>query len=325
MIRREAALWIARLQSGRDPHIELKFERWHDSDPRHSAAFDRVRRSYEQAGLLRHSPLARRGEAQAAIARSAWSARPALAAALAILLLVPAGLVLFSSGSLSFAGAKTLMLMTSVGEIKQVELADGSRVTLDTSTRLEIDVGRSRRTAHLKYGRARFQIAPAAEPFVIQAANATVKASGGVIDIEQSGQQSRVEVLAGAADVRGSGQGGSSPLALGPGESATVNSGGAEQKGAGAPASDWTRGMLQFDGTPLANAVALANRYSERHILLAGDVDSLRVTGAFRAGDTIGLAKALAAAFGLSFEQRADGTLVLSRSATFGLRNKKGG
>jgi transmembrane sensor len=76
--------------------------------------------------------------------------------------------------------------------------------------------------------------------------------------------------------------------------------------------------MLEFEATPLAEAVATANRYSERHILLSGGLGALRVTGAFRAGDTPGLARALAAAFGLSIQQRAGGDLLLSRRASAG-------
>jgi transmembrane sensor len=100
---------------------------------------------------------------------------------------------------------------------------------------------------------------------------------------------------------------------------------GADRKVSVAPASDWTRGMLQFDGTPLSEAVALANRYSDRHILLVGGLGALRVTGAFRAGDTAGLAKALAAAFGLSLQQNADGNLLLSRTTSPQAQNKTGG
>jgi transmembrane sensor len=105
----------------------------------------------------------------------------------------------------------------------------------------------------------------------------------------------------------------------------TLNPGGAEQKVVAAPAPDGAKGMLQFDGTPHAEAVTIANRYCERRIVLAGDLHGLRVTGAFRAGDTAGLARALAAAFGLSLEQRPDGNLVLSRSPSSPLQNKRGG
>jgi transmembrane sensor len=153
----------------------------------------------------------------------------------------------------------------------------------------------------------------------------TITARQGVIDVEQGAQQDRVEVLAGAADVRGAAQRQASPLALGIAESATVRSDGSAEKSVAAPASDWTHGMLQFDGTPLADAAALANRYSERQVILAGDLTGLRVTGAFRAGDTAGLAKALAAAFSLSIQQRADGNLVLSRKIPPGPQKKRGG
>jgi transmembrane sensor len=188
-----------------------------------------------------------------------------------------------------------------------------------------VEIGRSRRRAQLRYGRARFRIAPASEPFVVETASSTITARQGVIDVEQVGHQGRVQVLAGAAEVRGSDQEQTSRVALGAGESVTVNPGGSERKSAVPSAPDWTRGMLQFDGTTLADAVALANRYSERHIVLVGDLKGLRVTGAFRAGDMAGLAKALAAAFTLALEQRADGTLVLSRSASPALQNKRGG
>lgn len=325
MLRREAAGWLARLQSGRDPDVERQFQRWRDADARHEAAFDRVRRSYEQAGLLRHSPIADSDRHGPAIRKPEWKPLPALAAAAAFVVLVPIGVVLLRDGTPAFGGTEAVMLMTRVGEIRQVELADGSKVTLDTATKVDVELGRTRRSAHLRHGRARFQIAKANAPFVVETANTTVATDQGVIDVEQVGQQARVEVLAGTADVRGSDKSQTSQVALRAGEGVTMNPAGAEQKSVVAPAPDWTKGMLQFDGTPLAEAIALANRYSERHIILAGDLNALRVTGAFRAGDTTGLAKALAAAFGLTLQPHADGNLVLSRSAPPIIRNKRGG
>lgn len=325
MLRREAANWLARLQSGRDSDVEHKFRQWHDADPRHAAAFESVQRSYDQASLLRHSRVVGSRGLEPQVRRTEWTPRRALAAAVAAAVLVPVTVLVVRGGLLPFGSTDRMMLMTAVGEIRQVTLADGSRVTLDTSTRVEVEIGRSRRTAHLRYGRARFQVAQRNTPFIVGTASTTITTRQGVIDVEQIDRKSRVQVLGGAADVRRSDQGPSASIALAAGEGLTVNTAGAEQKAIAPPGPDWTRGMLQFDGTPLADAVALANRYSERHIILVGDLYALKVTGAFRAGDTMGLARALAAAFGLSLQQRADGNLVLSRSASRSLQNKKGG
>ena len=159
---------------------------------------------------------------------------------------------------------------------------------------------------------------------MVETPSSTVTTTDGIVDVEQVGPEGRVQVLAGAADVGGPGER-ASPLALGAGEAMTTDPGGVDRKVSVTPAPDWTRGMLQFDGTPLAEAVALANRYSERRILLVGDLGRLRVTGAFRTGDTAGLARALAAAFGLSLQQNGEGNLVLSRKMFPERRNKIGG
>lgn len=324
MLRREAASWLARLQSGRDPDVEHKFERWR-ADPRHAKAFERVQRSYEQAGLLRYSPIAAGRQLQPSARKLEWKTRPALAAAAAVVLLIPIGVLLVRGGGSPFGGTNAVMLMTSVGEIRQVRLADGSTVTLDTATRVDVDVGRLRRSAHVRYGRARFQVAASNVPFVIETATSNVTTQQGTVDVDEVGQTSQVDVLAGGAEVRGSGAGQGSATALSAGQAVTVRREGPGQKSVLSTGPDWTRGMLQFDGTPLADAVALANRYSERHIILVGDLSALKVSGAFRAGDTAGLAKALAAAFGLSLQQSAHGNLVLSRNASSTQEKKKGG
>src|SRR5215472_6551839 len=99
MLRREAASWLSRLQSGRDLDIERKFRRWRDSDPRHAEAFDRVARTYDEAGLLRNSSImAALRQNGGARPKPGWRSRPALAAAAAILVLVPVGVLLLRGG-----------------------------------------------------------------------------------------------------------------------------------------------------------------------------------------------------------------------------------
>jgi transmembrane sensor len=311
MLRREAASWLARLQSGRDPEIERKVDEWLDRDPRHAAAFEHIRRTYDQAALLRHSRLAS-DRTPAPSRQVQQKPRYALAAAAAAIVLVPAGMLLLGRGTFAVRGTEAVMLATRVGEIRSVALSDGSKVTLDTATTLEIEIGRLGRKARLKSGRARFEIAAAVKPFVVEAGSTTVTADTGVVDVARTAQQSKVEMVSGNAEVRHDG----AKLALSAGQAVADGSQGMSRTDSSFTRPDWTRGMLQFDGTPLADAVVLANRYSDRRILLSPGLGSLKVTGAFRAGDTEGLAKALAQAFHLSFSRTADGSLLLSRGSS---------
>ncbi len=241
--------------------------------------------------------------------RFAWAAAAALA------LLVAGCLYLRGAGILGPAGTEAVMLTTNVGEIRQVRLADGTKLTLDTATSVEVEVGRSLRRAVIKTGRARFDLAQADAPFVIEAGNTTVTAGNGVLDVAKLAEQSTVDVLAGNADVRSAEQPSNNGVGLAAGEGAIAVSGAPVRKHASG-ASDWTRGMLEFDGTPLAAAVALANRYSEQKIVLEDGLGQLRVTGAFRAGDVAALASALAEAFHLSVMRNEKGNLILSRKST---------
>ena len=321
MLRREAATWLARLQSGRDPDMERKFRKWRDANPAHAAAFDRVERSYGRAGLLRQSPSTygaaeQRRPPRAAAPGYAWAAAAALTAMVPTVILV--------SGRAPFvSGTNAVMVVTGVGEIRRVALEDGSEVTLDTSTSLEVEIGRSRRRAELKEGRARFRIAAGSAPFIVETKGATIASARGAFDVEAQADGSRVELLSGTADVRGSGEPG--PLALRAGETVAASPSGIGAPRAIQPTGDWTRGMLEFDGTPLATAVELANRYSDRKIVIAPDLAALRVTGAFRAGDTRGLARALARAFNLSLREDSDRLILAPGRASGGRSNKNGG
>ena len=322
MLRREAATWLARLQSGRDPDVERKFRKWRDANPAHATAFDRVQRSYGQAGLLRQSPSTsgaaeQRRPLRAAAPGYAWAAAAALAAMVPTVILV--------SGRVPFvSGTNAVMLVTGVGEIRRVALEDGSEVTLDTSTSLEVEIGRSRRRAELKEGRARFRIATGPAPFIVETKGATIASARGAFDVEAQADGSRVELLSGTADVRRSGEPGPS-LALHAGETVAALPSGIGAPRAIEPTGDWTRGMLEFDGTPLGTAVELANRYSDRKIVIAPDLAALRVTGAFRAGDTRGLARALARAFNLSLREDSDRLILAPGGASGGRSNKNGG
>lgn len=304
MLRREAARWLVRLQSGRDPDSERRFRRWHDADPAHAAAFERVQQSYDRAGMLQSAAAARPDGVHEPSAQSSsfeWAA----AAALIMLL---GGAVLLTRSPL-VSGTNAVMLVTRIGEIKRVDLDDGSKVTLDGGTSVEVDIGRGHRRARLKRGRARFEVAQNADPFVVDAGRVIVITLVSVFDVENAGQQSRVRLYSGSAKVRTDD---ASAFELRRGEDVTASAVGVDRKQftPGQPA--WTGAMLEFDSTPLSTAIGLANGYSRNQIRLSGDIGQLRVSGAFHAGEVAGLCKALSEALGLSLGQTPSGDWVLS-------------
>lgn len=305
MLRREAAQWLARLEGGDDPSVKQGFQRWYGADPANAAAFDRVRQSYASAGLLRHSEQPPGRPLAAREARNRIGPQWAVAAAIAVAL-VGSGAILLTLGVPATQERNTVLLASGVGEIRQVRLEDGSKVILDTATAVDVEFGRSGRRAILREGRARFEVATDPRPFVIEADATAVRSESGIVEIGRLGDGVRVEVREGRATAEVGGGERPTMVALEAGEGILAGRALNPYRVA-ADGSAWTRGMLRFDGTPLGEAVAEANRYSSQKIALGEGIARLRVTGAFRAGDIPAFARSLAEAFDLELQRLPSG------------------
>jgi len=66
-----------------------------------------------------------------------------------------------------------------MGEIRQVPLADGSRLTLDERSRVSVQYETATRRVRLEFGEVLFEVAKDPKrPFVVQAGNIRVRAVG---------------------------------------------------------------------------------------------------------------------------------------------------
>ncbi len=316
-LRAAAADWYAKMRGPDAGRHRAAFEQWLAAHPSHKAAYDRMALRWDQSGLVGHTPSgqAREGLPEAP-RRAAFPARyAALAASLvavialgALFLLPPTG----NPGTPPVEVAASRQLSSPVGSIRRVTLDDGSVVTLDTDTRLEVAFTPAERRLRLLAGRARFEVAhDAARPFIVAAGEGEVVATGTVFDVSLVGARPRVRLIEGSVEVRNRRAGVASPTPLArlsPGQAIAI--GAPEAVPAPAPPAEerWVSGMLSFDGTPLADALAEANRYSSVHIRLADPaLAGLKVSGAFKAGDQEAIAAALAAGFGLRVERIAGG------------------
>jgi transmembrane sensor len=299
----EAREWLVRLRGDAALHRDA-FEDWYVADPDHADAYDRLLSTWEASGQL-----TRADDQQTAPAKTSRSWRAAIGA-LAVLLLVGVGIGVATLAGFGRTSANAFSIETRVGEIRTDRLADGTRVTLDTDSRVEGVFTASRRELRLVRGRARIAAASDPDrPLQLKVAAASIDA-GRIIDVASRDGQATVAMVAGAGAVRR----GNISVSIPAGETVSIASAGqiTAPTALREPDTRWPIGMLSFDNAPLGDVVAEANRYSETRIVLSGsDVAALRFSGTFRAGDAKSLARMVSAAFSLSVSRGDEGSLVL--------------
>ncbi len=315
----DAADWLTKMRGPERERHREKFERWYRSSAAHAEAYEEAIAGFEDADVLRQGEIAR-GRVLPGARKQGVPLRYAFAAAAIVAAVVSA--ILLTSGRMIVPdepGGQTAHYAAE-GETRQIDLPDGSRMTLWGQSAAEVTFGEGERRITLLAGRGRFSVAHEARPFRVLAGKAEVLARGTLFDVSLARGSTRVSLIEGSVDVSypvvTPGNAGRRVRRLEPGQQMVVaNAPGSRAALVPVRRDEPAATMLQFDDTPLAAAVAQANRGSRTRIRLADpSIGELRVTGAFRSGDAAGLAESLAAAFGLHLEPRSDGTLVLHRN-----------
>lgn len=323
-----AARWFSTRRRHFDAPEEEQFTAWLESDPVHRKAYEEVTRSWEIAGeagsdpdliSMRSEALMMRPEHRREYPRL-WGA---LATA-AMLLLVMSGVYiadpLFPHRAMQSFEQNDVVLRTGIGERATATLEDGSSVVLNTNSTLEVNYSKSRRDVRLLEGQVLFKVAHDADrPFVVFARDRQIVALGTKFEVRLDGSSVRVALLKGKVRVQpldsavppSSEKVGVSRSAaiLSPGEQLLVSSGG-EMTVKSANVEDlvsWKTGRIRFDDTPLAEAVAEMNRYSRTPIVIADPaIAKLRISGAFRTGQSRSFAEAVTDAFPVEAEHGPD-------------------
>ena len=317
-VRQEAIAWLARLRAPDGDTAHQAFEDWYAADPRHADTYDDVVRNWEAMAVAGETPAAQARKEPVRPLSSRlmrWSA--AAAAVAAALLLIPGSPVGLSGPSGSDA---PVQLASHVGEIRSMDLPDGSEVTLDTDSRLTILYTDNERRLRLDRGRARFRVAHGdPRAFLVEASSTEVIAHGTVFDVNVAGSAVAVSLLEGSVEVRPqSAAAASRPSAstiLKPGQHLLIAQGQVPQP-LKTEEPRWTSGMLSFEDAELGTVVAAANRYSEVKILLADPATGrLRFSGTFDPREPVAFAQSLASLFHLRLDRDADGMIHLQPSA----------
>lgn len=318
----EAASWFARMR-GPDATVErAAFDAWLTASPAHREAYNWIAEVFSLGRLVDMAP--------GPIAKPRLAYRRPLQAALVGALVLTIGVTswaVFSPQSQTVpaiasrqaAGAQR-NLATAVGEIRTIELADGSRVTLDTDSAVAIVYRSEVRRIDLRRGRARFDVAHEARPFVVVAGRGTVTAHGTVFDVGITAGGAVVRLLRGRVDValRSGSAGTAETRWLAPGQQVAFGrSILPAARVVTAPDDRWPQGMLDCNGMALADVVARANRYARPQIVLADPgLGALKVSGAFRIDTPALLAARLATVFGLHADVQGSSRIVIDRKSS---------
>jgi transmembrane sensor len=317
--RRQAADWLARLLAPDATERDRDaFERWCAESDANADAYAAVAADHDFARLLADDPLiadaARKAriEYSGRVQTSGFRRRVVLAAAALIVVAVGAGAWRLYRDSIQTAG-----FATAIGELRTVTLADGTRLVLDTNTRLDTRFGRDARALVLHEGRIDVDVARDARPFSVVSGRGIVRDLGTHFEVERHGEDVAVKLIAGAVDVTVQDAGEAGKATLAPGQEARFGAqGGVVVAEAGdlADASRWTEGTLVFRERRLADLIAEVNRYSEVQLRLADPaLDDLRVSGVFHVGDQASLLEALRVGWSISAKKASEHEIELSR------------
>lgn len=184
---------------------------------------------------------------------------------------------------------------TPVGGIASVPMSDGSKVTLNTDSRIRLAVTETERRVELERGEAFFEVAKDPDrPFVVAAGGKRVIAVGTQFSVRRDRDDVRVFVAEGAVRVENEtepeareGSNEFKLLTLSAGSIACASDAGVLLQESTVPEIEsylsWRTGHLIFRDTALADAVAEFNRYNTRKIVIEDPaVAAIRLSGKFR-------------------------------------------
>jgi transmembrane sensor len=305
----EAAAWFTRLGARSITTQTLRdFRAWRQ-DPANDAAYQEVEAAWGKTGALADDPDVMRAT-EAALTRRvgrrrpAWLSWPGVAwtGAVAGLLVIA---VLFSVQRL------TPTYVTAVGEQRLVRLGDGSRIHLNTDSKVRVAFRAAERRLVLERGEAFFDVAhDARRPFVVVAGDAQVRALGTRFDVRRTNGDVAVTLVEGRVHVQQDGQ----AAVLAPNQQVTASRRGlgVTRRADATQLTSWTTGRLVFHQTPLAQAIAEVNRYADRKIALeAPELAARQVNGVFDVGDTDSFVRGVSALFDLKASTGPNGAIRL--------------
>ena len=333
VIRLEAAAWLAQLETGEMDSPDLAALReWMGRSHRHVAEVRRLAELSASMNVMNEfaGPLEQAAATFEPVLRK--RGRMMLYPALGLAMLFVAVLILFTQFN---QGEPERSLVTRIGEYAEHTLADGSHISLNTDTRLEIAFTAQVREITLLAGEALFTVAKDPDrPFVVNAGSRRITAVGTAFVVRLGDEDVEVSVTEGvvavssitirAADV-GPSVDSAEPIQLREKQTLKlrVNENEKALQPDIRPISDndlrhklaWREGLLYFYRSPLTEVVSEVSRHTGMRIsILDPELQQREFDGLFRVGETELLLEALSIHGDIRMTRVGTDTVLLSRA-----------
>jgi transmembrane sensor len=334
----QAATWVARRRNGLDPLGEARLQAWLRADPRHAAALESMEQTFSSVKALPRDEVkalkagfapqpeslsGQRAKQQPAMEPAArwrswlprgWDLRrlaPRMAIAGSCALVVAASLLGWEhwrqqpTFDQSYATARGQQLTVSLPDADAALAVKGSRLQLDTATRLDARLYRNRRVVQLTDGQAMFSVSSdPSKPFHVLAGALRITVVGTRFSVRHTAaglnagktvvavQEGRVRVsrlepqaTQGRRTAADAPAPHGSAIELTAGQTITADDDGTIGPVATVTPQSiaaWRDGRISFDQTPLAQAIAEFERYGRTGLVaLDPEVAAMRVGGSY--------------------------------------------
>ncbi|WP_310936245.1 FecR domain-containing protein [Variovorax sp. UMC13] len=287
-----AVRWMVALHSGDTTAAERRdFDAWLLASPHHRQAWQQLSGALvgtlaPARGAAADAPGALLGEVLARQDARTRQRRRLLRGALGLGGLA-AGAALVAERQLPLAQL-TADLRTGTGERRELALPDGSRLTLDARSAVDLDFRAGHRTVTLRQGALIAQAAsvrPGEDaPFIVRTVHGTLRALGTGFVVRLDAAHSQVGMLEHSVEIR-TAQGRRETLAEG--RSARFDARGITfTDEAPAASAAWRRGMLEAHDQTLGEVVDTLRAYRSGFVRITPEAAALRVYGTYALDDT---------------------------------------
>ncbi len=278
----EAATWLMELHEGPlGPGQRVRLAQWRQRSPEHE-------RAWEKATILLDKFHTLPPPGASALRRLALPERRKAVKVLATALaLGPAAWLAYRATP--WAGSEG-RYVTAVGERHEVTLEDGTRISLNTDTRLDVAFGAGERLLKLRRGEIMIATAKDGEqpprPFLVEVEEGRIRALGTRFSVRQLERSSRVAVLEGAVELSPADQPAAAAVLPAGMQSTFSRTAVSTASPCDDSATAWTTGMLVADRMSMAQFVAELGRYRSGSLQADPRVAALPVYGVFPLSDT---------------------------------------